>query len=180
MLYEQDDICKTLLLVSRTDKRQMELVKGLLAEPNQKIEILSTQNLAETKKADVIVICTNTNDPIVFPHHIASDKQVIISDLSVPSAVSEEVKLLPNVTVLPFVSYIRLPEDPHVVISPISPPGTVFCCAGEAVLLGMEPFTEPLKGKITPQAVKKMTGLADQYGFFHSIESMKSYKTSKA
>jgi acetylornithine/succinyldiaminopimelate/putrescine aminotransferase/predicted amino acid dehydrogenase/acyl-coenzyme A synthetase/AMP-(fatty) acid ligase len=180
MLYEQDDICKTLLLVSRTDKRQMELVKGLLAEPNQKIEILSTQNLAETKKADVIVICTNTNDPIVFPHHIASDKPVIISDLSVPSAVSEEVKLLPNVTVLPFVSYIRLPEDPHVVISPISPPGTVFCCAGEAVLLGMEPFTEPLKGKITPQAVKKMTGLADQYGFFHSIESMKSYKTSKA
>jgi len=180
MLYEQDDICANLLLISRSEKREIDLLKGLLNNKNQKIGVRISINLSEIKNADVIVICTNTNDPIIFPHHIARDKPVIISDLSVPSAVSEEVKCLPNVTVLPFAAYVSLPEDPEVVISSYSPPGTVFCCAGEPVLLALEPCNEPLKGKIMPGAVMAITKIAAKYGFFHTSESMKSYKTAKA
>jgi predicted amino acid dehydrogenase len=178
MLYEQDDICANLVLISRSEKREIDLINGLMNNKNQKVGVRSSINLSEIKNADVIVICTNTNDPIIFPHHIARDKPVLISDLSVPSAVSEEVKCLPNVIVLPFVAYVSLSEDKEVVISSYSPPGTVFCCAGEAVLLALEPCDEPLKGKITPGAVKTITKLAAKYGFFHNIESMKSYKAA--
>jgi acetylornithine/succinyldiaminopimelate/putrescine aminotransferase/predicted amino acid dehydrogenase/acyl-coenzyme A synthetase/AMP-(fatty) acid ligase len=179
MIYEQDDICANLVLVSRSEKREIDLINGLMNNKNQKVGVRNSINLSEIKNADVIVICTNTNDPIIFPHHIARDKPVLISDLSVPSAVSEEVKCLPNVSVLPFAAYVSLQEDQEVVISSYSPPGTVFCCAGEAILLALEPCDEPLKGKIMPEAVKTITKLAAKYGFFHSIESMKSYKAAK-
>jgi predicted amino acid dehydrogenase len=177
VICEQDDICKSLLLVSRSERQEIDLINELMKYKNQNIEIKHSTNLAEIKNADVIVVCTNTNDPIVFKHHISRDKPVLISDLSVPSAVSEEVRHLPNVTVLPFAAYVCLPEDGNVVISSYSPPGTVFCCAGEAILLALESCDQPLKGKISPEAVKSITRLGSKYGFFDTIDSMTSYKT---
>jgi acetylornithine/succinyldiaminopimelate/putrescine aminotransferase/predicted amino acid dehydrogenase/acyl-coenzyme A synthetase/AMP-(fatty) acid ligase len=178
MLYEQDEICSDLILVSRSKKREFEFMKNLSDRKNKNVGVRSTNNLLDIKEADVVVICTNTNDPVIYPHHISHDKPVIISDLSVPSAVSEEVKCLSNVTVLPFVSYVSLSEDRDVVISSYSPPGTLFCCAAEAVLLALEPCNEQLKGRITPEAVKTITRLAARHGFFNSVETMKSYKTT--
>ena len=177
LICEQDDICKNLLLISRSVKQKNDLINELLPYKHKKIELEYSINFSEIKKADVIIVCTNTNDPIIFTHHITTDKPVLISDLSVPSAVSEDVKQLSNVQVLPFAAYVGLNEDKNVVISSYSPPGTVFCCAGEAILLGLESCDKPLKGKITPEAVKTITKLGSKYGFFDSIDSMVSYKT---
>ena len=82
-------------------------------------------------------------------------------------------------TVLPFAAYVNLFDDKDIVISSYSPPGTVFCCAGEAILMALEQCDEPLKGKIMPGAVKTITQLAAKHGFFHNIESLKSYKATK-
>ncbi len=180
MIYEQADICADMILISRSEKREMQIINELISKKNSGVRVRISANLSEMKIADVIVICTNTNDPIVFPHHIASDKPVLISDLSVPSALADAVKLLTNVTILPFSAYVSLPEDKEVVISSYSPPGTVFCCAGEAILLALERCNEPLKGRITPAAVKTITRLAAKQGFFKYVESMKSYKTAKS
>jgi predicted amino acid dehydrogenase len=179
MLYEQDDICGNLLLISRLEKRDIDLMNDLIKGKKSKVQVRSSLNLSEAKNADVIVICTNTNDPIIFPHHIADKKPVLISDLSVPSAVSEEVLRLPNVNVFPFSAFVNLSEDKEVVISSYSPPGTVFCCAGEAILLALDPCDEPLKGKIMPGAVQTITKLASKHGFFHNIESLGSFKAIK-
>jgi predicted amino acid dehydrogenase len=177
MLYEQEDICKELILISRSEKREMELISSLPGSMNRTIMVRSSTLLSEVRTADVIVICTNTNDPIIFPHHIAPDKKVLISDMSVPAAVNSETGDLPNVTMIPFASYVRLPEDCDVVISSYSPPGTVFCCAGEAILLALESCTLPLKGRIMPDAVKAITELASRHGLFHAIDSIKSFRT---
>ena len=179
ILYEKDDICSELLLVSRTEKRDIELINEILKDKNDKITVRRTDNLFEVKDADVIVICSNTNDPIIFKHHIAHNKPVLISDLSIPTAVSEEVTTLPNVTVLPFSAYVSLVEDKDAVISSFSQAGTVFCCAGEGILLALENYDGPLKGKITPEAVKEITRLASKYGFFHNINTVQSYKSAK-
>jgi acetylornithine/succinyldiaminopimelate/putrescine aminotransferase/predicted amino acid dehydrogenase len=179
MLHEQEDICGRLLLVTHSEKRESDILRELDKNGCSRVEVTGIRSLSGVAQADVIVICTNTNDPILFPYHIACDKPVLVSDLSVPPAVSDDVYKMPNVTVMPFSAYVRLPEDPQVVISSYSPPGTLFCCAGEAILLGLEDTGVPLKGRILPGSVKEITEKARRWRFFESIDSMGSFKNSK-
>ena len=136
ILCEQSEICSELVLVSRSVKHTHDFIDDLRKKKTIGAKIKSSDNINDIKNADILIVCSNTNDPIVFPHHIAHNKPVLISDLSVPSAVSQEVNKLPNVTTMPFSAYVTLPEDKNAVISSYSPPGTVFCCAAEAILLG--------------------------------------------
>jgi acetylornithine/succinyldiaminopimelate/putrescine aminotransferase/predicted amino acid dehydrogenase len=179
ILCEQSDICSELVLVSRSEKRTDEFVNDLRKKEIIKVKITSSENINDIKNADILIICSNTNDPIVFPHHIAFNKPVLITDLSVPSAVSQEVNKLPNVTTIPFSAYVTLPEDKNAVISSYSPPGTVFCCAAEAILLGLEQFKGALKGRILSDDVKAITLLAQKHNFFQRAGSLGSYKTTK-
>jgi predicted amino acid dehydrogenase len=107
------------------------------------------------------------------------NKPVLISDLSVPSAISPEINRLPNVTAMPFSAYVTLPEDKNIVISSYSPPGTVFCCAAEAILLGLENFQGRLKGRILADEVKALTRLAQKHNLFQGSESLGSFKTTR-
>jgi len=124
------------------------------------------------------LISTNTNDPIIFRHHLRTAGKVLIADNSVPAAVANEVLTMPNVTVLPFASYVRLPHDPDFLISTYTPRGTVFCCAAEAILCALEPVTVPLRGKITGQAVRTITQLAERHGFFERLGGISSFKAA--
>jgi predicted amino acid dehydrogenase len=87
---------------------------------------------------------------------------------------------MPNVTTMPFSSYVTLPEDENAVISSYSPPGTLFCCAAEAILLGLEEFKGSLKGKILPEEVRAITELAQKHNFFKSTGNLASFKTSRS
>jgi predicted amino acid dehydrogenase len=179
ILCDQSDICSQLILVSRSEKHSNKFAGDLMRNRRVELEIKSSENINDIKNADILIICSNTNDPIVFPRHIAHDKPVLISDLSVPSAVSPEVNKMPNVTSMPFSAYVTLPEDKNAVISSYSPPGTVFCCAAEAILLGLEPFDGILKGRILSEEVKAITLLARKYDLFRGSGSLESYRTSK-
>jgi acetylornithine/succinyldiaminopimelate/putrescine aminotransferase/predicted amino acid dehydrogenase/acyl-coenzyme A synthetase/AMP-(fatty) acid ligase len=179
ILCEQKDICSELLLVSRCEKRMIEFINELGMRKKDSVKISCSNNINDIKIADIIVICSNTNDPIVFPYHIATYKPVLISDLSVPSAVSSDVNNLPNVKTLPFSAYVTLPEDENAVISSYSPPGTVFCCAAEAILLGLEKFDGSLKGKVLPEEVRELTELAQKHNMFKNTGNMDSFKTSR-
>jgi acetylornithine/succinyldiaminopimelate/putrescine aminotransferase/predicted amino acid dehydrogenase/long-subunit acyl-CoA synthetase (AMP-forming) len=179
ILSEQRDICSELVLVSRSAKHTEEFVSDLRKKKTIELEIKCSDNINDIKEADILIVCSNTNDPLVLPHHIAYNKPVLISDLSVPSAVSPEVSNLPNVTTMPFSAYVTLPEDKDAVISSYSPPGTVFCCAAEAILLGLGQFNGALKGRILPDEVKAITKMARQYNFFQGTGSLESYRTTK-
>ncbi len=74
---------------------------------------------------------------------------------------------------------MTLPEDKNAVISSYSPPGTVFCCAAEAILLGLDRFPGALKGRILPEEVKGMTSLAEKNGFLMKTGNMRSFKSRK-
>lgn len=176
ILCEQDDLCSQLILVSRRDKR----LNGFLIELRKKhkisVNISISASIYDIKEADILIVCSNTNDPIIFPYHISSKKPVLISDLSVPSAVSVDVARLNNVRTIPFSSFISLPEDQNVVISSYSPRGTIFCCAAEAILPGIDKFPGALKGRILPEEVRMITSLAEKHNFLKKTGDVASYK----
>lgn len=178
MLCNQSDICAELILVSRSEKRTIEIIDDLRKRTRVTVKISCSGNINLIKNSDILIICSNTSDPIILPHYIARNKPVLISDLSVPSAVAPEVYRLTNVRSIPFSAYVTLPDDKDAVISSYSPPGTVFCCAAEALLLGLEDFKGSLKGRIRPGEVKEITILAQKYNFFQKTGSLESYKTT--
>ncbi len=178
MISTQTDICSDLLLVARSVKRLGVIAKELDRKKAPGISIDTSVELSVLKTADILIICANTNDPLIYPHHISKEKPVLISDLSVPSALAKETALLPNVISMPFSAYVTMPEDPETVISSLSPAGTVFCCAGEAMLLGLEDCPFPLKGHLLPDALRKISKMAEKHGLFNHLGVIKSYKVT--
>jgi predicted amino acid dehydrogenase len=176
MLSGQSDICSELILVSRSEKRQSSLLDEITGKHGSSVALRTTGNMHDIREADILIICSNTNDPIILPHHIDAGKPVLITDISVPSAVSPDVYRMENVIAIPFSSYVTLPQDKEAVISSYSPRGTVFCCAAESILLGLEPFPGKLKGRILPEELRMMTHLAEKHGFLRNIGSSGSFK----
>ncbi len=50
--------------------------------------------------ADVIIVCTNADEPTVLPHYFSGNKNKLILDLSVPVNVHTAVKTMPNIRVI--------------------------------------------------------------------------------
>ena len=176
MISRQDDICSGLLLVARSSKRLAAVEKELVKKKAAGIMIETSTDLSRLQTADIIIMCSNTNDPLIYPHHINRDRQVLVSDLSVPSALSKETASMPNVISMPFSACVCMPEDPEAVISSLSPAGTVFCCAAEAMLVGLGSCPFPLKGHLLPESLMKISAMAEKRGLFNHLGSVKSYK----
>ena len=167
-LITRNDLFKQVILIGRDQKQLNDLVTYL----QKKIDIPTDVSIdVQTDmrclvRCDVIIISTNTNDPIIFSHHIKQDGMVLIVDNSVPAAVSKETLALPNVKNLPFASYIQLLDDPNFLVSSYTPRGTVFSCAAEPMLCGLEDVKIPLRGMISNEAVSLLTKIASKHGFF--------------
>jgi hypothetical protein len=85
---------------------------------------------------------------------------------------------MPNVISMPFASYVCMPDDPQAVISSLSPAGTVFCCAAEAMLAGLEPCPFSLKGHLQPESLRRLAEMAEKHGLFNHFGRIKSYKVT--
>lgn len=141
------------------------------------VELVTTSEMGALVECDVMCVATNTNDPIVFPHHVSRDKVVTITDLSVPPAVSRAVRSMSNVRHLQFSSFVTLAADPTLVVSSHTPPGTAFCCAAEAMLCGLERVEFPLRGAVSLHAMREVTRLAHQHGMLTRVGAIASYRT---
>ncbi len=178
-LVQRDDLFSEVILVGRKLhqvehfmnilRQEVEIPGGMIVKPESDLRCL--------QRCDVIVNSTNTNDPVIFPHHIKKNANVLISDNSVPAGISKEVIKLSNVKSLPFASYIRLPYDPDFVISSYTPQGSVFCCAGEAILCGLEEINLPLRGKISLAAVDEISRLAEKNRLFEKMGDVAGFKS---
>ena len=144
----------------------------------QDISVVVSTDLSRLVDCNAIINTANTNDPIIYPAHLSSEKPTIISDISIPAGVSDEVFSKPNVKIIPFVSSVSLPEDPDFLVTSCSPRGTALCCAAEAILAGFEDITVELRGDITLKGFEIIYELAQKYGFIHNTKSIKSYKTN--
>jgi acetylornithine/succinyldiaminopimelate/putrescine aminotransferase/long-subunit acyl-CoA synthetase (AMP-forming)/predicted amino acid dehydrogenase len=153
-----------LILVSNNEKRLQRLVRDL---KSNNINVSVTSDLFELKKADVIICCVNTNDAVIFSHHVNDSKPVFIIDISVPNAVSEDVKNLDNVIFCKEASSVYMAANPEIVISTHTPKGKIFCCAGETILYAIHKLNLPMKGHIHKESVRELLRRAEKEGFFN-------------
>jgi acetylornithine/succinyldiaminopimelate/putrescine aminotransferase/predicted amino acid dehydrogenase/acyl-coenzyme A synthetase/AMP-(fatty) acid ligase len=174
-LLRADGMFSRVILADRK-KDKLDAFAARLDRGSFRGTIETAAGLGALRACDVVAVAVNTNDPIVFPHHLKRDGPVLVVDVSIPPALAPQAAGLPNVRTLPFASYVSLPDDPDFVISSHTPKGAVFCCAGEAILCGLEFPDAPLKGRITARAIEAVTELARRYGFFESLGAVESFR----
>lgn len=79
-------------LINRSPGKAEELAREL------GLASASLENLeAEIKKADIILVATNSAEPVILKKHVEGCKEKLIIDLSIPYNVDEEAQKLPNV-----------------------------------------------------------------------------------
>ncbi|MEV6275157.1 aminotransferase class III-fold pyridoxal phosphate-dependent enzyme [Nocardia sp. NPDC051832] len=128
-------------------------------------EVLVREDMAALRGCRVIVTASNAAKPLIEPAHLASDESVLVCDLAVPGDVAPEVDALPNVTVLSG-GRMRLPLDQTPDFPGTGmPPGVLYACMAETILLGFEPGTaSPSYGALTVEGVRAARELAARHG----------------
>lgn len=86
---------KRIILVNRTEDKAKELAEelGLL---HGSMNDLS----AHIQSADIILVATNSTNPVISKSHLENNGKKIIIDLSIPYNVDKEAQQLPNVTLI--------------------------------------------------------------------------------
>jgi len=83
---------KNVTLVNRSPEKAEELAGEL------GLRFASVENLApEIANADIILVATNSPEPIILKEHVEGQSEKLIIDLSIPYNVHEEAQHLPNV-----------------------------------------------------------------------------------
>jgi predicted amino acid dehydrogenase len=161
-------------LVGHDVKRLQALRDQVLAQTagGEAPVVTAGTDLGMLRDCNAIAIATNTNEPIVFPHHLNLARRTVIADVSVPSAVSRLLLEAPEVRTIPLSGTVAVPGDERFIMSSHTLPGTVFCCAAEAMLLGLAPEETadlPLVGKIDAKSVAVLDRLAERLGFYRVL-----------
>jgi acetylornithine/succinyldiaminopimelate/putrescine aminotransferase/predicted amino acid dehydrogenase len=163
-----ENIFSEVMLVARHEAKLRNLADEL-AQRSPGTRMAISKDLAGIRGADAVVVAAATNEPLIYPHHLNPDQIVVLADVSAPTVISPLVYKLKNVHVVPAAGAIALPGEPDFVMASHIPPGTAFCCAAEAMLLGLaNPSTVDnlsLLGPIDPMTVDVLTKLAQQNGF---------------
>lgn len=154
-----------IIMVGNSEKRLQKLKEKLTASHHQ---VVTTSDLFELRRADILICCTNTNDPIIFPHHIQEGKPVFVIDLSVPDCVCDTVRKKDTVIMCKEASSVYLRDNPDILFSTHTPKGKTFCCAAESILCGLYSLQIPLKGHIHKESVEKLKQLGLSEGLFKS------------
>lgn len=85
----------SITLINRTEGKAAELAAELSLE-YAPIEDLSSQ----IKKADIILVATNSSDPVILKSQLENSGEKLIIDLSIPYNVENGARFLPNVTLI--------------------------------------------------------------------------------
>lgn len=162
------------VLIARDRRRLQRLADDLaVAHPELAIEI--STNLMSVHGTDVIAITTGTNEPLLYPHHIDCGRRVIIADLSAPEAVSRLARKLENLSIIPLAGAVAIPGEPDFVLGANIPEGTAYCCAAEAMVLGLAPTSVAdslqLTGPVRVENVVTLAALAHEYGFLAAAQA---------
>jgi predicted amino acid dehydrogenase len=128
-------------------------------------DISIAENLEALRDCPIVMTATNSADPVILPNHLAGDRSVLLCDLAVPGDVHPAVENLANVTLVSG-GRIKLPleQAPHYPGITL-PPGIVYSCMAETILLGFEPQTpSPSFGSLSVAGVLAARDLAVRHG----------------
>jgi predicted amino acid dehydrogenase len=120
---------------------------------------------AAIRDADVVISAINGVDAPLGPPHFARD--AIVCDLSIPASVRPETAAArPDLHIVAGgVARLPLEEDLQIVGFPL-PPGQIYGCAAEAILLGLEGVRGArFTGRLSPDHVQQVREIADRHGF---------------
>jgi acetylornithine/succinyldiaminopimelate/putrescine aminotransferase/predicted amino acid dehydrogenase len=154
--------CESMLLVGRPGSgRRLAAVAGRLPLPAE-----TSEDLEALRDCPIVVSATNSADPVILPSHLAGDRTVVVCDLAVPGDVHPAVAAMPNVRLMSGgriqLPGTRFPSFPGITL----PPGTLYSCLAETILLGHEPETpSPSYGSLTPAGVLAARDLAARHDF---------------
>ncbi|MQA31689.1 MAG: aminotransferase class III-fold pyridoxal phosphate-dependent enzyme [Luteitalea sp.] len=144
-------------------------LKPLLARIHElapKTTVRIVESVDGLSRCQLVVAASNVPEPLVFPRHLARGP-VAICDISLPSDVSEEVRMeRPDVMVIRG-GVVRLPHDHDFSIGGVAlPPGHALACMAETLLMGLEGLSENGSiGPVTFEGVMRTMEWARKHGF---------------
>ncbi|MFI6403213.1 aminotransferase class III-fold pyridoxal phosphate-dependent enzyme [Streptomyces sp. NPDC050548] len=155
--------CDALVLVGRPGSaRRLATVAERLAHLT---DVSVAEDLDALRDCPIVVSATNSADPVILPHHLSGERKVLVCDLAVPGDVHPAVSGLSNVTLVSG-GRIQLPrlQTPHFPGITL-PPGILYSCMAETILLGLEPEApSPSYGGLASAGVLAARDLAVRHG----------------
>lgn len=128
-------------------------------------------DLTDLREVDIALVAVNAAEPIVFARHIADDRPVIIADVSEPAAVDAAVSQMRPDAHLIDGGLVRVPGEEDFQLSLDAPPGALFACAAEALLMAMSDEKMELTGDIRAENVRRLYEEGRRLGLFDAIDS---------
>jgi predicted amino acid dehydrogenase len=157
---------RRLLLVGRgRSVDRLDMLAEAIRQSQPSVEVMVSTRLADVAGSNVVVVATSGSLPVLLPEHVASDRPVVVLDVSQPLGISPRMKRERPLARVGPVGLVRLPVDPDFRASPFTPPGVVFACLAEAVLLGLGAPADRLTGPIDSEGVKTLARFAELSGF---------------
>jgi glutamyl-tRNA reductase len=97
---------KNITLINRSPEKAVELAAKLNVKA---VEINKLPE--EIEAADIILVATNAEEPVVLASHINAHQPKLIIDLSIPCNVAEGVRNMPNITMVNVDELSKLKDD---------------------------------------------------------------------
>jgi glutamyl-tRNA reductase len=97
---------KSITLINRSPEKAFELAKEL------ELKTAGIDQLEdEIAQADIVLVATNAEKPVILTSHINPDQSKLIIDLSIPFNVQESVRHLPNIHLVNVDELSKLKDD---------------------------------------------------------------------
>jgi fatty aldehyde-generating acyl-ACP reductase len=160
-----------LVLLGRKQETLDRLLTELGNPPNVTAE---TDVAAALHDADMIVAVTSSLEAIVQPEHLKPG--AVVCDIARPRDVSKRVARERDDVLVIEGGAVAVPGEPKIEFNFGFPPGMVYACMAETMMLALEGRTEDysLGADLKQEQVEEMAGLARKHGFklaaFRSFE----------
>src|SRR5829696_5102854 len=97
---------KNITLINRSPEKAAALASELGLKSS------SLENLEEeVEKADIILVATNSSQPIILKKHVEGKGEKLVIDLSIPYNVADDAQVLPNVQMVNVDKLSRIKDD---------------------------------------------------------------------
>jgi acetylornithine/succinyldiaminopimelate/putrescine aminotransferase/predicted amino acid dehydrogenase len=157
---------REVVLVVRHMSKTVEDLRAEIVRCAPSTKVTVTRNPDRLRECALIVTASNSGRPILKAEHV-SEEACVICDIAVPSDVAPCVyRDRPLATVFQG-GLARLPLNPELQLPGMHlPPGHVFACLGETLLMGLEGArVHGSYGALTPQGIEHALYAADRHGF---------------
>jgi predicted amino acid dehydrogenase len=157
---------EVVLVVRSIGSPKVRPILARIREVAPKTIVKVVENVEGISGCQLIVAASNDPEPLIYPRHL-SDTPVAICDISLPSDVSEAVRIeRPDVLVIRG-GVVRLPYNHDFSISGIAlPAGHSLACMAETLLMGLEGLSgNGSVGPVTPEGVTRTMQWAARHGF---------------